>query len=208
MDIIELLALIGKKGAELTINVNSDKGLLDWLTDSGAVLVAIATLIFSYFNTKTTTNSQIQTAEMHAKTETKGKLRHEWLISVRGFCAEYLATAVTLSNLYQEIDMEDIKKKAESNDPEVENLLKNARIYLELRNDLLLKFSKNYSLLYLYLDSDDYEPLQTKITVLYDIIRDYKGDFVFFDDAHKKLLIESKVMLSKEWEKIQESYKS
>ncbi|CNF16720.1 Uncharacterised protein [Yersinia rohdei] len=208
MDIIELLALIGKKGAELTINMNSDKGVLDWLTDSGAVLVAIATLIFSYFNTKTTTNAQIQTAEMHAKTETKGKLRHEWLISVRGFCAEYLATALTLSNLYQQIDMEDIKNKVESNDPEAEYLLKNARIYLELRNDLLLKFSKNYSLLYLYLDSDDYEPLQAKITVLYDIIREYKGDFVVFDDAHKKLLIESKVMLSKEWGKIQESYKS
>ncbi|CND28841.1 hypothetical protein [Yersinia intermedia] len=208
MDIIELLALIGKKGAELTINVNSDKGGLGWITDSGPILVAVATLIFSYFNAKVTTDTQIKTAEMHAKTETKGKLRHEWLISVRGYCAEYMATALTLHNLYQEVNLEDIKNKAISNPEEAMCLLENAKIYLESRNKFLLKFYENYSLLYLYLDSDDYKPLQTKITILYDIVREYKGDFIALDDAHGKLLIESKETLRKEWEKIQESYKN
>ncbi|EOI6453479.1 TPA: hypothetical protein ACQ30S_002889 [Yersinia enterocolitica] len=208
MDIIELLALIGKKGAELTINMNSDKGFLDRLTDSGPILVALATLIFSYFNTKITTDTQIKTAEMHAKTETKGKLRHEWLISVRGYCAEYMATALTLCNLYQEVNLEDIKNKAVNNPEEAMCLLENAKIYLESRNNFLLKFYENYSLLYLYLDSDDYKPLQAKITVLYDIIRKYEGDIDTFDSAHKEVLIESKETLRKEWEKIQESYKS
>ncbi|EKN3576278.1 hypothetical protein O1F58_004305 [Yersinia enterocolitica] len=208
MDIIELLALVGKEGAELTINMNSGKGGLGWITDSGPILVAVATLIFSYFNAKITKDTQIKTAEMHAKTETKGKLRHEWLISVRGFCAEYVATALTLSNLYQEVDMEDIKNKAESNYLEAEHLLKNARKYLELRNDLLLKFSKNYSLLYLYLDSDDYKPLQAEITALYLIVSKYKGDFKVFETAYNAVLNESKTTFRKEWEKIQESYKS
>ncbi|CNB81080.1 hypothetical protein B7R70_06785 [Yersinia pseudotuberculosis] len=208
MDIIELLALVGKEGAELTINMNSGKGGLGWITDSGPILVAVATLIFSYFNAKITKDTQIKTAEMHAKTETKGKLRHEWLISVRGYCAEYMATALTLRNLYQEVNLEDIKNKEISNPEEAMCLLENAKIYLESRNNFLLKFYENYSLLYLYLDSDDYKPLQTKITVLYNIIREYKGDFVAFDSAHKDVLIESKETLRKEWEKIQESYKS
>ncbi|WP_219905842.1 hypothetical protein, partial [Yersinia pseudotuberculosis] len=118
------------------------------------------------------------------------------------------ATALTLRNLYQEVNLEDIKNKEISNPEEAMCLLENAKIYLESRNNFLLKFYENYSLLYLYLDSDDYKPLQTKITVLYNIIREYKGDFVAFDSAHKDVLIESKETLRKEWEKIQESYKS
>ncbi|MFQ6291464.1 hypothetical protein ACLMO3_14000 [Yersinia enterocolitica] len=208
MDIIELLALIGKKGAELTINMNSNKGGLSWLIELGPLLVGLLALGFSFFNTQKSAHTQIKIAEMHAKTETKSKLRHEWLLSVRGYCAEYVATALTISNLYQKFDMEDIRNKALSKHKEAEILLENVRVYYESRNDLLLKFSKNYSLLFLYLDSDDHELLINKITDLYHIISGYDGDFDAFDTAHKEVLIESKATLRKEWEKIQESYKS
>ncbi|MGM7973307.1 hypothetical protein ACS77P_21060 [Yersinia enterocolitica] len=208
MDIIELLALIGKKGAELTINVNSDKGVLDWVMAFIPIVVPAGALFFTYLGIKSSevvqinsTNAQLEIAKLHAKTETESKLRHEWLNSVREHCSELAAVALTLTNMnYDHSNILDDAKKA---DHLLANMmLDDLKEKLIVKNEYKLKLSRQRSLLHLYLDSDDHQSLITEINKLYSLSANFTGDYLTFNDCYNKMLEESRIVLRKEWVKI------
>ncbi|WP_432339804.1 hypothetical protein [Yersinia enterocolitica] len=211
MDIIELLALIGKKGAELTININSNKGMLDWIISLGPTFIAFAALYFSYLNMKSSeamqknsSNVQIEVAKLHAKTETASKLRYEWLNCVRDHCAEIAALSLTLVKLIE--DLNDIRDKNEDSIQKAQEKLKRARELIVYGRELKLKLARERSILHMYLDSNDYDKLLMRINELYVIAGQYDGahekDYDKFCDAYNDMLDASRAIFGKEWDKI------
>ena len=208
MDIIELLALIGKKGAELTINVNSDKGLLDWFMVLIPAVVPAGALWFTYLGIKSSeklqlnaSKAQLEIAKLHAKTEAGSKLRYEWLNSVRENCSELAAIALILTNMNYDTD-KIIETARKSNDLEGNKMLNDLVEKLNIKNEYKLKLSRQRSLLHLYLDSDDHQPLITEINNLYSLSANFTGDYLTFNDCYNKMLEESRIILRKEWVKI------
>lgn len=205
MDIIELLALIGKNGAELTINMNSDKGVLDWVMAFIPIVVPAGALWFTYLGIKSSeavqinsTNTQLEIAKLHAKTETESKLRHEWLNSVRKHCSELAAVALTLTNM--NYDQSKIIEDAKKADHLLANMmLDDLKEKLIVKNEYKLKLSRQRSILHLYLDSDDHQLLLNEINKLYSLAADFTGDHEKFNDSYNKMLEESRAVLRREW---------
>ncbi|CNI38715.1 hypothetical protein HB991_09365 [Yersinia mollaretii] len=208
MDIIELLALIGKKGAELTINMNSDKGFLDWVMALIPTIVPAGALWFTYLGIKSSEtvqvnaiNAQLEIAKLHVKTEAESKPRHEWLNSVREHCLELAAVAITLTNMnYNHSQIIEDAKKAEYLLAKM--MLDDLTEKLRIKNEYKLKLARQRSILHLYLDSDDHKFLLNKINVLYSLAADFNGDHDKFTDSYNKMLEEARSVLRSEWVKI------
>lgn len=92
---LELLDLLNNNSNALTINVNSDKDLVDVVSMISPMLIGLAALWLSYKSTKASMSTARSSALLQAEMEVATKLKYEWINSIRDLSSKF-STSVDL----------------------------------------------------------------------------------------------------------------
>lgn len=96
---LELLDLLNNNSNALTINVNSDKDLVDIVSMISPMLIGLAALWLSYKSTKASTSTARSTALLQAEMEVATKLKYEWINSIRNLSSQFSTSVDLIINL-------------------------------------------------------------------------------------------------------------
>lgn len=102
MDILELLKLLNGHLNAITINLVSDKDLVDKVSLLAPMIIGLAALYISWDSNRSITKSQREISLIQAKMEIATKLKYEWLNSIRELSSQYAASvALTMGSCFR-----------------------------------------------------------------------------------------------------------
>ncbi|EMH4076960.1 TPA: hypothetical protein ACXJRV_003461 [Serratia marcescens] len=88
MDTLEVVSLLNNSLKPISVNINSEKGWLDYLAVLAPMVIGVGALIITAISNYRTLRSQKDNSTMIAKVEIATKLKYEWLRNVRTISAK------------------------------------------------------------------------------------------------------------------------
>jgi hypothetical protein len=135
VDILELVRLLDNSLKTISVNLNSEKDWVDYISVLSPMVIGVIALILTVISNNRTLKSQKDNSTMIAKVEIATKLRYEWLSNVREISAKLAGELDCIAHLSTRVNNieNQIKHYKENIKSDVSDLVqKRAIIYEEI----------------------------------------------------------------------------
>ncbi|MBE8812225.1 hypothetical protein [Serratia marcescens] len=210
MDTLEVVSLLNNSLKPISVNLNSEKGWLDYLSVLAPMVIGVVALIITAISNYMTLKSQKVNSTRIAKVEIATKLKYEWLSNVRTISAKLAGEldliahlSVRMSNV--EIQYEHFKSdlKSDLKSDAGELIQRRAGLYEDLAERKRVSSVMCYEIL-TYLNESKHKSIFETIGELSVIlrsegrVRDHHG----FSNTLGKFIQQIHSLLDDEWKEL------